>query len=363
MMQPEQPPSEASQVTLKTVFTVCAGTLLVVASVAAILQALLVVALIGASVLLAVALDHPVKLLRLHGVSPRLAIAIVVSAAILLSTSIGFLLIPAAVAQGAQLIERAPALLASLKHTLVLSDLGKRIGLSDWLNGSEGHLVEVIRGAATPIFSALRTVLTFIGGTITVVFLTVFMLVFGGPLVQAALAELRPQQRTHYAVLLTKIYTSLGGYLGGLTFICSVNAGLTTTFLAINSVPFFLPLGIFSGLASLIPYAGSVVAAVSISLLSAVGGVWHGVASAIFFVVYGQLEGNIIAPLVFRRTVNVNPLVVLISVLFFGSVAGVAGAIAAVPAVATLQIILRETLRLRRETLNSPGVAVESVPP
>jgi putative heme transporter len=195
----------------------------------------------------------------------------------------------------------------------------------------------------------------FIGGTITVVFLTVFMLVFGGPLVQAALAELRPQRRTHYAILLSKIYSSLGGYLGGMIFICSVNAGLTTTFLAINGVPFFLPLGIFSGLASLVPYAGSVLAAVSISLLSAVGGVWHGVASPIFFVVYGQLEGNIIAPLVFRRTVNVNPLVVLISVLFLGSVAGVAGAIAAVPAVATLQIILRETLRLRRETLGSPG--------
>ena len=106
-MQPEPPPSEASQVTLKTVFTVCAGTLLIVALVAAILQALLVVALVGASVLLAVALDHPVKQLRQRGVSPRLSIAVVVSAALLLGASIGLLLIPAAVAQAAQLIERA----------------------------------------------------------------------------------------------------------------------------------------------------------------------------------------------------------------------------------------------------------------
>lgn len=350
-MTPSQPPAHGpSQVTLKTVFTVCLGTLLVVGAVAAVLQALLVVALLGASVLIAVALDHPVKLLRKHGVPPRLSIAIVVAGALLLSVAIGLLLIPAAVAQAAQLIERAPALLASLKQTLLVSDIGKRIGLSEWLGGAEGHLVELIRGAATPLFSALRTVLSFVAGTLTVVFLTVFMLIFGGPLVQAALAELPPDRRARYAGLLTTIYASLGGYLGGMVFICSVNAVLTTTFLAINGVPFFLALGIFSGLASLVPYAGSVVAAISISLLSAVGGFWHGIASAIFFVVYGQLEGNIIGPLVFKRTVNVNPLVVLVSVLFFGAVAGIAGAIAAVPAVATLQIILREILRLRRET-------------
>ena len=51
------------------------------------------------------------------------------------------------------------------------------------------------------------------------------------------------------------------------------------------------------------------------------------------------------------RPVNVNPLVVTLSILFLGEIAGIMGAIIAVPVVATLQIVLREVLRIRRERL------------
>ena len=54
---------------------------------------------------------------------------------------------------------------------------------------------------------------------------------------------------------------------------------------------------------------------------------------------------------IFRRTVHVNPLVVTVSILFFGEIAGVLGAVVAVPVVAAFQIVLREVLRERREQL------------
>jgi predicted PurR-regulated permease PerM len=55
--------------------------------------------------------------------------------------------------------------------------------------------------------------------------------------------------------------------------------------------------------------------------------------------------------LVFRRTVHVNPLVVILSVLFLGEMGGIVGAIIAVPVVAALQVIVREVLRVRRQRL------------
>jgi predicted PurR-regulated permease PerM len=138
--------------------------------------------------------------------------------------------------------------------------------------------------------------------------------------------------------------------------ICLCNATCTTTFLAIDGVPFFLPLGILAGLSSMVPYAGPFVTGALISLVAFVTkGAWHGVAAAIYFVTYGQIEGNILGPLIFRRTVHVNPLVVTLSVLFLGELGGVMGAIVAVPIVATLQIILREILRIRREELRLSG--------
>src|SRR5256885_1020233 len=127
--------------------------------------------------------------------------------------------------------------------------------------------------------------------------------------------------------------------------ICSINATLTTTFLAITRMPFFLPLGLASGFSSLIPYAGPAVAGTTISLLALVtGGPWKGLATAIYFIVYGQVEGNVLSPLIFRRTVHVNPLIVTLSLLFLGEVFGIVGAVLAVPITAAAQIVLREIL-------------------
>ena len=69
----------------------------------------------------------------------------------------------------------------------------------------------------------------------------------------------------------------------------------------------------------------------------------------VYFVLYGQLEGNALAPLIFRRTVHVNPLIILLAVLFCAELAGVVGAMVAVPVAATAQIITREVLLFRQE--------------
>jgi len=150
-----------------------------------------------------------------------------------------------------------------------------------------------------------------------------------------------------------------------LTLICALNATCTTIFLAINRVPAFLPLGILSGFSSTVPYAGPLATGAFITLVTlATKGPWHAVAALIFFVAYGQLEGNVLSPLVFRRTTHLNPVIVLLSVLFFGELAGIVGAILAVPAVATLQILVREILLARRENLRlqrAQGQAIASM--
>jgi predicted PurR-regulated permease PerM len=342
-----------SAVSMKTVFTVAFGVLLVTAIVVGVWHAMLALALTGAALLLAVALDHPVRLLERRGVKRSLAIAIVTAAGLGLIVAFGFTLIPPAIEQGKQLVHDAPGFVRSARGSALFRTLDARFHLGDYVTEAERRLPEMLGGAATPILNALGNLLSGIAAAITIAFLVVFMLIFGGRLINAALAEARPERRGMYEDVLGKIYRSIGGYLGGLTLICMLNATLTTTFLAIDSVPFFLPLGIIAGASSLIPYAGPFVAGTGISLIALfTKGIGHGVASAIYFIVYGILEGNVLSPLVFRRTVHVNPLVVTLSILFLGEIAGIMGAIIAVPVVATLQIVLRELLRIRRERLN-----------
>jgi predicted PurR-regulated permease PerM len=342
-----------SQVTLKTVFTVAFGVLIVIAIVEAVTNAMLALALTGAALLLSVALDHPVRLLERRKIKRGPAIAIVMLAVLGLVVAFGFTLIPPAIEQGKALVHDAPQFIRSARGSALFRTLDARFHIGEYLMDAERNIPAKLEGVATPLLNAVGDLLSGVAAVITIVFLVIFMLIFGGRLITAAVAEARAERRALYEDVLRKIYQSIGGYLGGLALICTINATLTTSFLAIDRVPFFLPLGIVAGLSSMIPYAGPIVAGTAISLIALfTEGIWHGVASAVYFIIYGLLEGNVLAPLIFRRTVNVNPLVVTLSILFMGEIAGIMGAIIAVPVVATLQIVLRELLRIRREHLS-----------
>jgi predicted PurR-regulated permease PerM len=347
-------------VTLKTVLTVSSGVLMVVAIVYGVAHALLSVTLIGTAVMIAVALDHAVVMLQNRGVNRSLAIAIISISLLGLVVALGFTLIPPAIDQGRQLIHDAPSFIRQARGSALFRRLDMRYHIAARVTLAEQQLPEMLEGAATPILSALGGLLSALGAAVTVAVLVVFMLIFGGRLIKAVLAEARPEHVATYQDVLHKIYQSIGGYLGGLALVCSINATLTTSFLAIDRVPFFLPLGIISGMSSMVPYAGPAVIGSAISVIALLTmGLWHGIAAGIYFIAYGQIEGNLLSPLIFRRTVHVNPLITTLSILVMAEIAGVVGAIVAVPVVATLQIVLREVLRIRRAQLKIPPTAID----
>lgn len=350
-----------SQVSLKTVFTVALGALAVWAGVAVVGRTVLAITLTIASLMLAVALNHGVQMLMRRRVPRGVAIAAVLLLCAGLLVGLGFTVIPTAATQGKALFLRMPEMFKAVRATRLFSTLDHRFNIASRLLTFEQELPQILEGAAAPVMAVLGGVLSGVAGVATVVVLTVFMLIFGSDLLHALLRETLPTRRTLYATVVDKTYRTIGGYLGGLGFICLVNAILTTTFLAIVGVPFFLPLAIISGLSSLIPYAGPVVVGSTVTLIAlATGGAGTGVACGIYFLAYGQFEGQVLSPIVFRRTVHVNPLVVVLAILFFSELGGIFGAIVAVPAAATIQIVAREILRIRRERLHLPVTRLNS---
>lgn len=357
-LSPADVPTKArSQVTWKTSFTVCAAVAASLALAAFLYLTRFAIALTLVAILVAVAMDHGCAALQRRGMKRGFAVAILVTTLLGVIAGIGFLLVPALVSQAKGLAHQAPKLLEKVRHNpMLLQTLRYNLG-------SEGEATqkvptsrqELVQGAAKPVAKALGGAVSVLGAVVTVLFLAIFMLVFGGRLVTRMLEETIPDRRERYERVLQKIYTSVGGYIVGLLFICLCNATLTTAFLAITRTPFFLPLGITSGFSSLVPYAGPIVMGASITGVAfATGGVSKALLTAGYFVAYGQLEGNVLGPIVFRRTAHINPLMTMVSVLFFAELAGVAGAILAVPLVAAAQIVVYELLAVRREKLNLP---------
>ena len=193
-----------SQVTLKTVFTVAFGVLIVFTIVEAVMNAMLALALTGAALLLAVALDHPVRLLERRKIKRLLAIAIVTFAGLGLIVAFGFTLIPPAIEQGKGLVHDAPQFVRSARGSALFRTVDARFHLGDYLMEAERRLPEMLEGAATPILNALGDLLSGVAAAITIAFLVIFMLIFGGRLIDAALAEARPERRGVYENVLAK---------------------------------------------------------------------------------------------------------------------------------------------------------------
>lgn len=338
--------SDGSQVTLRTVFTVCFGVLAVSALVLFVLRTQVSLTLALGACMIAVAMNHAVERLTARGLRRRTAVAILVLGLIAVGAGLSLLIVPPFAAQAKALIAEAPSLLRKLRQTRFYLALDARFDLDEQLRQS---VPSSAAGAVAPLLDAIGSVLKAVAGVVTLLLLAIFMLVFGGELVSAALAKTSDRHRDRSERIVENVYRSIGGYVGGVLAICSVNALLTTTFLAISGMPFFLPLGIFSGFSSAIPYAGPLVAGSSITLLALItSGPVKAVATGIYFILYGQLEGSVLSPLIFRRTVHINPLVTTLAILFMAEFMGLPGAIIAVPAAATAQILAREILATQK---------------
>jgi predicted PurR-regulated permease PerM len=104
----------------------------------------------------------------------------------------------------------------------------------------------------------------------------------------------------------------------------------------------------------LVPLAGATLAGILIVTVAFLTSVTAGVVVAVFFVLYQQLENHLLQPLVYGRTVQLSPLAVLISVLVGAEVAGVLGALGAIPVAGTLQILLSDWREHRRRDVPLP---------
>ncbi|AKJ06001.1 putative integral membrane protein [Archangium gephyra] len=344
-----------SQVTVKTMLTICGTVVGVLAAIYLFIHGIVTLTLSVTAILLAVAFNHGVDRFQQWGLKRPLAISLVMLLVLGTLVGVGFLIIPATVAQVRELMERLPELNERMHQTRLFQWLDARMGLEQRLGTLGEGNSGLFQRAVDPALRVLGGLVAGVGAFVTVLFLVIFMLVYGGRVVRGVLAESLPAHRQRYERVLDKVYQAVGGYLSGLALIGGVNAVCATVFLAVLGVPFFLPLGILSGLGSLIPLLGATAAGFVLALVAyASGGFWDFMAVGIYVTLYQQFENHVLAPVIYKRTVELNPLVTLLGIILFAELAGVLGTFLAVPIVGTCQIVIRELLLLRRERLGLP---------
>ena len=117
-------------------------------------------------------------------------------------------------------------------------------------------------------------------------------------------------------------------------------------------VPYALTLGVVVAIGDLVPLVGATIASI---IVVATAYFTQGTTAAIIVfvvvMVYQQIENHVIQPIVYRHTVQIPSLVVLLAVLAGASVLGIVGALVAIPIAGTLQVVIRDLLEERAKRI------------
>ncbi|HEU5490696.1 MAG TPA: AI-2E family transporter [Gaiellaceae bacterium] len=336
----------------QTVFLVIGLTVLVGLALLLVYLAWNVLTWILIAIFLAIALNPAVEAFERRGLARHWAASLVFGLALLALTGIGFLVVPPLVAQVGDFIDAVPDF---------VDDLTAGKGPLGWLQ-DEYQIVDRIReaierqgaggvlGLSAGVLDVVRSVITAVVGVITIIFLTFFMLLEGPRTIDGILRIVPESARPRYERVGREIYRSISGYVTGNLLISLLAGTLATVVLFAVGSEFAIALGLLVAILDLIPLAGATLAAIVVSTVVFIETDWvRCVIVIVFFIAYQQFENHVVQPLVYGRTVQLSPLAVLCAVLVGAQLAGILGALLAIPVAGSLIAIVREILEYRQE--------------
>jgi predicted PurR-regulated permease PerM len=304
------------------------------------------------AVFLTLALNPLVDALQRRGLRRGLAAGVAFLAVILGLVGIGALFIPTLVNETRGFAGALPDYINDVSEGRgPLGRLSEKYQIADRVREAiqRGGGAQSLFGLSGTAVAVTKSIITFIVATVTIAFMTFFMLLEGPRWMERFYALLPDRSRETWRDIGTQIYRTVGGYVTGNLFISVIAGASTTVVLLIMGVPYAVALGLVVAILDLIPLAGATLAAIIVGAVSFIHSIPAGIVVIAFFIVYQQIENHLLQPLVYSRTVQLSPLVILVSVLIGAKVAGVLGALAAIPVAGTIQVLLAAWLKHRRQ--------------
>ncbi len=353
-MTPDAPRSPERLVDFRprTIFRVLLIVLLVAVTLEVVWIARHVLAWVVIALFLALALNPLVGVIQRRtrlGRGAAIGVAYVIVAVVIAGVAATFL--PKLIDESNGFVEALPSYVEDVTH-------GRgRLGFLE----TKYHVVEKVReqvqnggagkvlGLSGAALSITKSVITILLATVTIIFLTFFMLLEGRSWVDRLYTLFPEHSQERWRRVGDDIYKTVGGYVTGNILISLIAGICATAVLLIMGVPYAVALGLLVALLDLVPLAGATVAGIVIVGVAFLHTVPAGIVVLIFVIVYQQLENHFLQPMIYGRTVQLSPLVVLVSVLVGAEIAGVLGALAAIPVAGSIQVLVRDLLAQRRQ--------------
>ena len=318
------------------------------------------------AVFFAVALHPAVTWLERHvsWIKRWLATLIVYLVAFVLIAGLITVFVVPLVKEGTQLADNVPGLISDIRAGRgPIGNLAERFHALDYIQSHAAQIRGYASGLGAPTLAALRGAATGVAGVVTIFVLSYLMVLEAPKVVEGFLALFSEDRAARIRRVGDDCAKTVTGYITGNLLISLICGVLTFGVLTIMHIPFAGLIALFVGLADLIPLVGATLGAVVALLAAFTHSLTAGIVVAVFFVVYQQLENHLLQPLIFARTVQLNPLAVLLAILIGVELAGILGALLAIPVAGIIQIIARDVWDTRNGRLKpTPTVGQDQEP-
>ena len=294
---------------------------------------------------------------RRLGWNRGLSAAVVVLAIVIVVGAVVLVVVQAIIGAVRDFSDDLPQIVEEVRR----SELGSFInGGSDSLETLGKHASEITSGVAT-VSGGVADVGVSAFGAVALVFSVMFLTLFG-LIDEPRLREwigglLYRSDRERFMQVADRIVLTTSRYMLGnlaISVVCGTVYGVTAVILG---VPYPLALAVIAGILDLIPNIGATIAGVIVGIVSLSVGPEAFVAFLIVIVVYQQVENYILQPTIIGRAARISGFTVLASVLAFGALFGLIGAIIGVPIAAGLQIVVEELTAARRARIAAADAA------
>jgi predicted PurR-regulated permease PerM len=240
----------------------------------------------------------------------------------------------------------------------------KRYKVDDYVQRNQDRFKKSLTTAGRQVPHYLGKVASGVVALVTILVLSFLMLLEGPRMQRGALQVIEPpKRRERVRRVTTDCARAVTGYMFGNLLISVIAGALTFIWLLIVHVPFRGVLGLWVAFADLIPLVGATLGAVPTVGVAFLHSVPAGIGTIVFFIVYQQFENHVLQVSIMSRTVNLNPLAVLVSVLCGVELFGILGALLSIPVAGIIQVIVRDVYDERRGRLKAePTIGEEEVP-
>ncbi|HWB88769.1 MAG TPA: AI-2E family transporter [Acidimicrobiia bacterium] len=333
------------------------GLALIAAGVALFLLGVLkgILLLVIASFVLAVGLQPAVAWLEERGLRRGLGLAVVLMAILVVVGGMVAAALPLIVSQVTELVTRLPALVEELAAgDGLLSRLAAMIDLEGIANGQTAD--------PAALFDVVGSVLGGVFNFLTVLLVTPYFAMSMPEIKRWLVRLLRPHQREDFLRVLGESTDMMANFILG-NLVVSLIAGVVTWVgLTVIGVPYALALAAFVAVTDLIPVLGALLGAIAVGIVAAVEGTDILLWALALVIVYQQIENFVIAPRVMNRAVDLSPAAVIIAFMVGGAMAGLLGALLALPIAAMLKLVINQYVieermdKVRAEVVDTGGM-------